>query len=137
MKRGISLLVATFALAPLAGCGGDDEPAVSTVTSASGASGASLSTLSKEQFIEQADAICEENSAALANLDTSDDEDAASQELEYAESLLDQLRTLAPPEDDQETLDEFFATLEDEIDLLERKQLAAERSDEAAASEAD
>lgn len=118
----------------IAGGGGDEETPITPVT---GASTPGLATpLSKSEFISQGDAICEETAAAVANIDSADTKDQAEQELDYTNSELDQLRSLTPPESDQATLDDFFSSLEDLIDALEKQSLAADRDDATALAEA-
>ena len=115
--------------------GGDDEQ--TPITPVTGASTPGLATpLSKSEFISQGDAICEETAAAVANIDDSDTQERAEQELEYTESELDQLRSLTPPESDQATLDDFFSSLEDLIGALDKEVLAADRDDSTALAEA-
>src|SRR5262245_60987122 len=83
--------------------GGDDDS--SPITTPDGATGASGSApLSKSEFITQADAICAETNAAVANLSTGTAADdpvlLASQQLQYVRSEDDQLKTLSPPQED-------------------------------------
>lgn len=63
-KRLIALLLGVLAIALVAGCGssGDDTSSAGSETSESNASGSSLT---KAEFIKQADAICEEGNKAV------------------------------------------------------------------------
>src|SRR5687768_11332215 len=116
--------------------GGDDEEAPITTVAGTSAPGATAS-LSKDDFVEQADDICDETGAAIANLSTDDAEELAEEELALTESELESLRSLPPPEEDQALLDDFFSALEDQIDFLEKRLLAIQRNDEEAATEAE
>jgi len=116
--------------------GGDDEQ--TPITTVAGASTPGLAApLSKDDFIQQGDDICEESATAIANLSIDDTEELAGEELSITEGELDSLRSLAPPEKDQATLDEFFAAEEDLVDALDKRLLAIERGDDAAAAEAE
>jgi len=117
--------------------GGDDEPEA-PITTVTGASAPGLATpLSKREFITQADDICQEATVGIENISADDAEQIAKQELSLTEGELDQLRSLAPPEEDQATLDDFFSALEDLVDALDTRLLALERGDDAAATEAE
>ncbi len=118
----------------IAGGGDDEDTPITPVTGASTPGAAA--PLSKEEFIDQGDAICEETAAAVANIDAEETKDQAEQELEYTDSQLDQLRSLTPPEEDQATLDDFFASLEELVDALDTEFLAADRDDTTALAEA-
>jgi hypothetical protein len=116
--------------------GGDDEEAPITTVAGTSAPGAAAS-LGKDDFVEQADDICDETGAAIANLSTDDAEELAEEELGLTESELESLRSLPPPEEDQALLDDFFSAHEDQIAFLEKRLLAIQRNDEDAATEAE
>ena len=128
-----TVLVLVLIVVAIAG-GGDDEstPIEPVDTSTPGVS----EPLSKEEFIAEADDICEETAVAVANIDASDAKNQAEQELELTQSELDQLQSLTPPEEDQATLDDFFSALEELIDSLDKQFLAADRGDDTALTEA-
>ncbi len=120
----------------VAGGGGDESDA--PVTTVTGASTPGIATpLTKDEFIEQADDICEESAVGIENISADEPDQIADQELALTESELDQIRSLAPPEEDQADLDDFFSALEDLVDALDTRALALQRSDDAAASEAE
>src|SRR5215210_2244517 len=111
------VLVLVLIVVAIAGGGDDESTPIEPVT---GASTPGVSTpLSKEEFIEQGDGICEETAVAVANITTTNTKSQAEQELELTQSELDQLQTLTPPEEDQGTLDDFFSSLQDLIDSLD------------------
>lgn len=127
-------LVLVLAVVAIAGGGDDEGEPIEPVTGASGA-GAGV-PLSKSGFISRGDQICDEIATAIANVDSSDTQDAADQELTYTKSELSQLRSLSPPEEDQATLDQFFSSLEDLVAALKQNSEAISSGDIAAQSEA-
>lgn len=60
-KRLIALLFGALAIALIAGCGGGDD-----TSSTGGDSSESASSLTKAEFIKQADAICEESNESVS-----------------------------------------------------------------------
>jgi hypothetical protein len=131
-------IVLVLVLIGVAIAGGGDDEAEPTITTVTGASSPGTTTaLSKDEFISEADDICEESAVAIENLSTDDPEQLARQELATTEGQLDSLRSLAPPDEDQDQLDDFFAALEDLVDALDTRALALERGDDTAASEAE
>ena len=128
------VLVLVLAVVAIAGGGDDEGEPIEPVT---GASSAGVGTpLSKSEFISQGDQTCDEIATAIANIDTSDPQEAADQELDYTKSLLSQLRSLTPPKEDQATLDQFFSSLEDLVDALKQNSDAISSGDTTAQSEA-
>jgi hypothetical protein len=139
-RRLVAILavVLVLVLIGVAVAGGGDDEAEPTITTVTGASSPGTTTaLSKDEFIDEADDICEESAVAIENLASDDPEQLARQELSTVEGQLDSLRSLAPPEEDQDELDDFFAALEDLVDALDTRALALERADDTAASEAE
>jgi peptidoglycan DL-endopeptidase CwlO len=131
-----------YALAPplaavtavlLVGCGGDDDSSITTVQTEP------PQTLTKDDLIEQGDAICEETDTALVSLSESETPGDAStqiaQERDLTEGMLEQLRNLGAPAEDQQTLNEFLDSLESVVDNLDKQELAAERDDSATLGE--
>jgi hypothetical protein len=128
------VLVLVLAVVAIAG-GGDDEG--EPIESVSGASTPGVGTpLSKSEFIAEGDQTCDEIATAIANIDSTDTQSAAEQELDYTKSELSQLRSLTPPEEDQATLDQFFSSLEDLVDALKKNVQALSSGDTTAQSEA-
>jgi hypothetical protein len=131
----IVLVLVLIGVAVAGGGGDEDEPPITTVA---GASTPGVATaLTQREFIQEGDAICEEAAAAIANLDSTDTQSLAEDELSTTESELDQLRSLAPPEEDQATLDDFFTALEDLVAALDKRALALDRADDDAAASAE
>jgi hypothetical protein len=118
-------------------CGGDDDETPVPVTEIGGATGPGLASLPKDDFIEQADAICAETDAGLEGITTAEATRAARQEAELASGQYEQLQTLPPPEEDAETFAVFAGALEEEVTALGDREVALERGDDAALAEID
>ncbi len=109
-------LAGVFAVAALlaAGCGGDDSAPVVTVQGASGASGAGgAAALTKTDFIDQADAICQRGELrpsrpSTAAPSSNDAKLQATQELQITRTSSNSLQSLNPP--DQERAPPWRAT---------------------------
>jgi len=129
------VLVVVLIGVAVAGGGDDDQTPITTVAGAS--TPGLASPLSKSEFIEQADDICEETAVAIENLGSEDAAQLAEDELSLTENQLSQLRSLVPPEADQETLDDFFRALEDLIDSQDARVLVLERADDTAGASID
>jgi len=131
-------IVLVLVLIGVAVAGGGDDESDAPVTTVTGASTPGVATpLSKDEFIDQADDICEESAVGIENISSDDAAQIADEEASLTASQLDQLRSLAPPEEDQAALDDFFAALEDLVDALDTRALALQREDDTAAAEAD
>jgi hypothetical protein len=119
-------------------CGGDDEPTTETpIAGATGASGAAGATsLSKADYIEQADQICLETNNSIAGVDVS--APTADTDLgKLVEGELQQLQSLPLPTEDTSTLDDFLSALDKQARAYKEKGTAVERGDTAAAAEID
>ena len=130
----VGVLVAI--IVAIASAGGDDDDSVSPVEGVGGGDDASVS---KSEFISEADAICAEANAAIASLSASPVADdpalLAEQQYEYTRGQLEQLQTLTPPEGDRSRLNAFYTALRDQIEVLNKQQLATQRADDAALAE--
>jgi hypothetical protein len=130
----LALLVAVFAALGVVACGGDDDAPIVPVEEQT----APPDQLSQDEFIDEADAICEEGNIAIANLaDTSagDPTTALAEERELVGGMLDQLSALGAPSEDESTLDDFIDAVEELADNLDKQQLAAERDDATSLAE--
>jgi ABC-type Na+ efflux pump permease subunit len=127
------VLVLVLAVVAIAGGGDDEGGEIEPVT---GATSGAAAPLSKSEFIADGDQRCQEIATAIANIDSDDPQEAADEELDYTSSLLSQLRSLTPPEDDQATLDQFFSALEDLVAALKKNSEAIASGDTTAQSEA-
>ena len=113
-------------------CGGDDEE--TPVTTVGTTDTAAPATLTRDEYIAQADAICAEANAAVGALDPADPQ-ATADEFEITSGELAQLRQLEPEKTDA-TLKKFLAALKDVVDALDSKATALQRGDIASADTA-
>jgi hypothetical protein len=121
-----------------AGCGDDDgDPtsiATSTTTTQAGDTGTAVATgepLSKEEFVAQADAICEAGDEDIgaaaedlfsggANPGQAEEEAFVTETLvPGVQDQIDQIRGLSPPEGDEEQIDAFLDAAQEGVDELE------------------
>ena len=131
----LALLVGAFAAGAVVACGGDDDEPIVPVTTQTEPSDAAAS---KEDFIDEADAICEEANVAIASLAETSAGDAstqASQERDIVEDMLDQIESLGTPSEDEATLDDFIDALEELGGVLDSQELAGERDDTSSLAE--
>jgi hypothetical protein len=114
-------------------CGGEDEPTpVTPVAGATGTGGATV--LPQSDFIDEADAICLEANTQLAAVDESDPVQAANDKGQIVAGELQQLQTLAPPDDGTKKLDKYLSSLEKAAAAYQDLATAAERGDDTAIS---
>jgi HNH endonuclease len=123
-----------------AGCGGSDSAPVVTVQGASGASGAGgAATLTKSEFIDQANSICNEANAAISSLNSgtvsTNSKVQATQELQITQSELNSLESLNPPNQDSSTLKGYLSALRDEVTALMHKRDATEQGGDTSAAD--
>jgi hypothetical protein len=130
----LAVLVGAVPAIVIVACGGDDdEPIVAVPTTT-----APADQLSKDEFIDEADGVCEEANVAIANLgETSSGNPSAAiaEEREILEGELDQIDSLGAPSEDETTLNDFIDALENVVDTLGKQELAAERDDTTALTE--
>ena len=117
----LSLLVGGALM--LSACGGDDSPeqpiVIPTETTAS---------LAKDEFIEEADAICAEaNSAIAAFVEAGEGFTESGQIADLRQSVIDDINALGPPADDQANLDGFLSGMGAQVAAGEKIALANER----------
>jgi len=123
-KAIVALIVAAISIGALNGCllGGDDPEPIALPTETAPAA------LNKDEFISQADTICEEAHAALTAL-TGSGSVLVSQQVDIHEGVLRQLRGLGDVTEDQDLLDKFYQSYDEVVAALKREQLATERGD--------
>lgn len=89
--------------------------------------------LSKEEFIEQADEFCKAADERTQELEPPRTPAELDEFVEQARAvsieLLDDLRGLEPPEEDQETIDRMLSRIEEAVDFLPQIQEAARQRD--------
>src|SRR6476469_2419743 len=137
-------LAGVFSVAALcaAGCGGSDSAPVVTVQGASGASGAGgAATLTKSEFIDQANSICTEANDAISSLNSgtvnTSSKVQATQELQITQSERNSLESLTPPNQNGSTLQSYLSALRDEVTALMNKRDAAEQGGDTSAADAE
>lgn len=113
---------------------GDDEETPAPLSSGASVPGAA-EPLSQEDYVAEADAICQQTNVSLADLDTADTAQAATDEAELLASQLAQLQSLSLPTDGADRLNNFLDALQTQVQALEDRVLAADRGDEARAAE--
>jgi hypothetical protein len=118
----------------LSACGDDGSPEVSinvpTETTAS--------TLSKQDYITDADTACEEVNTAISQFAASGQGlTEADQIADLRAGLADQLKELGPPEEDRATADQFIAAVQAQVQAGQKIALANERGEDTAEFEAE
>jgi hypothetical protein len=145
-----ALVCAAFAVA-VAGCGGGDDSSSTTAsTGVSGATGASGAPLTKEQFIQQADAICQEGNQATRqaanDLFSNGQQPTDEQVSQYVndtlvptiQSEVDQIGALTPPAGDEDDVQAILAAVSDALDQVKQSPSSLLASgDEGPFAEAD
>jgi hypothetical protein len=116
-------------LIAVSGCGGgDDSPSESSNLTPT----AATPTLSKADFISQADDICAEVNAAVGTVDsgTTDAASAVGQKADLYEGMIERIKGLGDAASDS-ALSDFFSSGDDLVQAEKDAQLAAERGDDA------
>lgn len=125
MNRPTTLVIAALAAGALfvAGCGGDDDS--STTSGATGASGGSLT---KEQFVAEADAICKANEESIrAEAEQTLGTNSSSQEITdfntevvvpSQQEVIDSIRALGAPEGDEEQVGAILDSVQSALDTV-------------------
>jgi hypothetical protein len=136
MKLGKPLIAAALlpALA-LAGCGGGGEE----TTAASVPTVEESPALSKQELIQQGDAICAEVNAAVGTVDASEAEtaDQVTQAADLYSGMVERIKALGPPEEEDAGYTEFTEAADALAQAESDAQLASERGDETALAEAE
>jgi hypothetical protein len=112
-------------------CGGDSSPEVSINIPTTGTTDAS--SLSKADFITDADTACEEVNTAISQFAASGQGlTEADQIADLRQGLADQLKELGPPEEDRATFDQFNTALQAQVQAGQKIALASERGEDTA-----
>ena len=122
----------------LAACGGDDSSEVPIIVPTETTSTTAGGDLTKEEFIEEADALCGEANTTIGEFVANGEGFTASADIaDIRAALLADIEDLGVPtdEDDQATLDAFLAGLQGQVDAGEKIGLALERSEDTATFE--
>jgi hypothetical protein len=126
-----ALVCAAFAVA-VAGCGGgDDSTSTTASTGVSGATGASGAPLTKEQFIQQADQICQQGNDATqqaANQLFGGQKPTDEQVTQFVNDSLapaiqteiDQIGALTPPAGDEDDIQAMLGAVSDALDQIKQ-----------------
>ncbi len=115
-------------------CGDDEAPV--TTTPVSGATlGGAAPTL--DAYIQEADAICLQANTLIADLDTSDPQQAAIDQANAVGSELQSVQTLTVPTDDADDVDSVLKALEKFSENLNDRVVAYENGDTTAVAELD
>lgn len=118
-------------------CGDDDEPATTSapIAGATGVGGATAQP--KTDFIDQADRICLEANTTIDSIETTDEAQVAAEEAQTLAGEIEQLQTLVPPDEDENSLEAFLKAVQKQANALSDQVTALERGDTAAAAELD
>jgi hypothetical protein len=123
-------LLATAVLVVAAACGGNGE---------GGGEAAEAERLTKEEYIAQADAVCQEAENRFDELgDAQTIEEAAAlgeEAVTIGEDQLEQLRAVRPPAEDEATIEEAYDLLEQQLAVARDLVEALREEDQAAAQE--
>ena len=131
MRRVRFFLVPAIALGVgllLSACGGDSSPetpiAVPTETQPG---------LNKAEFIAQADATCKEANAAIQQFASAGQGlTEAGQIADLRNGVVETIKQLGSPTEDQTTLDQFLKAMEDEVSAGQKISLAQQRGTDTA-----
>jgi hypothetical protein len=131
----VALFLAALALA-IAGCGGGGEETTDSIA----ATVEEPQTLTRDELVEQGDAICAEVNAAVGALGTETGEGAVPETIERTSNLytgmVERLQDLGTPEGDDGSYAKFMEAAEELAKVEGEVKLAAEREDTAALGEA-
>jgi hypothetical protein len=114
-SRGLRLVaVVSLAALALSACGGDGA-------------------LSKDEFIEQADEICEDIDQQIAELGEPENREAFEELVDEGTEItndgLERLRALEPPAEDRDQINRMLDKIEEAVELLPEIQVALEDRD--------
>jgi len=118
----------------LSACGGDDseEQTIAIPTDTQ------VEALSKSDFIDAADPICEEANAAIEQFAAAGQGVTEADEIaDLRQGVIRELQELGPPDEDRGTLDNFLTGMENQVEAGEKIALANERGTDSAEFEAE
>jgi hypothetical protein len=137
MRRWRLLLVPACVFAGgliLSACGGDSSPETPIVVPTETTGGA----LSKTEFITQADSICQEANTAIEQFAASGQGlTEADQIATLRKGVVDQIKQLGAPAEDQATLTQFLNAMTAQVDAGQKIALAEARGEDTAQFEAE
>jgi hypothetical protein len=109
----------------LSACGGDSSPETPIVVPTETTQG----SLSKAEFIAQADSACAEANSSIEQFAASGQgESEAAQIAQLRQGVIDQIKQLNPPSDP--TLDQFLKAMSDEVSAGQKIGLAVQRGED-------
>lgn len=125
-----ALVLVVGAALVLSACGGDDSPEtpiiIPTETSTTG-------SLTKDEFIQEADALCAETNASIGQFVAAGEGFTAAGEIaDLRQGLLDDIRDLGPPDEDRQSLDAYLTALENQVEAGQKIDLANQRGSDTA-----
>lgn len=128
MQVFLGFACAVAAAVTLAACGGDSSPEQlieqQTQTTAE-------EELTKAEFIDEADARCEEANSQIASLvEQGEGFTGASEIADIRQGVLDEIRQLGPPAEDKAELDDFLNALEQQAEAGKKIGLAIDRNED-------
>jgi hypothetical protein len=116
----------------LSACGGDSSPEV-LITVPTATTASSSSSLTKEEFIAQADQICAETNASIQQFAAAGQgETEAAQIAQLRQDTVDKINALGPPADDKTTLDQYLSAMADQVAAGQKIGLAVQRGEDTA-----
>ncbi len=115
----------------LAACGGEETAQITEVATVEETNNG---LLEKADFVAQGDTRCREANGAIANISSGAGSSAelalaSSQEASITEGMLSSLRDLGDTKTDQDLLDAYLSAVQDVVDVLSNRKIAAERDD--------
>ena len=121
----VSIAVGGAAIA-LSACGGDSSPETPIVVPTE-----TQPSLDKTQFIAQADSICAEANASIEQFAAAGQGvSEADQIAQLREGVIDQIKEIGPPAQDQTTLDQFLKAMGDQVSAGQKIGLAVQRGED-------
>jgi hypothetical protein len=116
-------------------CGGDSSPEVPIVVPTQTTT---ASAGSQDEFITQADAVCEEANAAISQFAAAGQGlTEADQIADLRQGVVDELNSLGPPDEDRQTLDQFLTAMEQTVEAGKKIALAQDRGEDTARFESE